>query len=354
MTQWRSVVMIIGLATVGLAVDLAIPGHVSAQGVDCGATLGPGGTYTLDRDLTCSEVLPTDPDNSHPSDRVGIIKLFGGATLDLNGHTVACSSRSVQEGGGPSTTPMFGIVVRNSTLLNGTVRGCGLGVVTSASLIRKVVFDGNTIGISLYYKWSDSGNFIIGNTFRNGDYGVQGQESWDNVLIDNTAENNRRFGFDGDTVVGTFVGNTAVGNDVGFNIIGTDAFIGNRAIRNRVGFKIVAREAIGNIADNNAEGGFVSLNTQDMTRYNVAHENGQDGFLLGSKGATFKKNYALANRGVGIHVVSEYASPSVPGKKLNRNISMDNLGGDVADDENCQWTRWVHNTFETAAQSCID
>jgi parallel beta-helix repeat protein len=313
----------------------------------------PAAPNVLDRDLTCPET-PLPGSEWDYLERIGMIKLIGGATLNLNGHTVTCSSRTVVFNGMPTTTPTYGIVVRNSTLVNGTVRDCGYGVVTSQSLVKNVVFDGNTRGVSLQHKYGAGHNLIIGNTIRNSVEGVFVQESEGELLIDNTAENNKT-AFIVRDLGGTFVGNTADGNDVGFDIIATEALIGNRAIRNRVGFKIDgAREAIGNIAKNNAEDGFSPVRTLDEARHNFAHRNGQDGFRLDLEGATFKKNYALGNRGVGIHVLSEGNPPSAPLKKLKRNISINNLGGDVADDDNCQWTNWVNNTFETAAQGCID
>jgi len=348
-------------AVVGVVGALAAPGQTYAQGVACGSVLGPGGTFVLDRDLTCPET-PLPGTEWEYLERIGMIKLIGGATLNLNGHTVTCSSRTVLVNGVPSTTPTYGIVVRNSTLVNGTVRDCGYGVVTSHSLVKNVVFDGNRRGVSLQRKYGTGHNLIIGNTIRNSVEGVFVQESAGELLIDNTAENNER-AFIVRDLGGTFVGNTAVGNDIGFDIIATEALIGNRAIRNRIGFKIEgAREVIGNIAKNNADGGFLldtSLGALDATRHNVAHRNGNDGFRIATYNsadgtATLERNYALENRGVGLHVLAETGNAASPPKTFTRNVAIRNQGGDMADDAECRWTNWVDNTFETALQSCID
>jgi len=358
MRVWRTLMLVLP-AIVVVVVALVVPGRASAQAVDCGSILGPGGTYVLDRDLTCPETPPPSPDRE---DRIGAIKLIDGATLDLNGHTVTCSSPTILLNGAPSTTPTYGIVVRDSTLRNGTVHDCGHGLVASGSVVKHVVFDGNVTGVYLHEKYGSGNNMIIGNTVRNNRVGFFVQESRGEHLIDNLAENNQ-YGFMVNWRGGILVGNKAVGNDTGFWIDTGEALIGNRAIRNRVGFYIAsATEMFGNIAKNNTEDGFffqTSLKTLDEARHNFAHRNGQDGFRLDVTGGaepdgTLKKNYALANRGVGIHVLSEGDFPSAPRKKVKRNISLDNLGGDMADDGNCQWTNWVNNTFETAAQSCID
>jgi parallel beta-helix repeat protein len=226
-----------------------------------------------------------------------------------------------------------------------------------------VVFDGNDIGVMLYYKYGTGHNVIVGNTMKNGGYGLFLQESNDDVVIENTAENNRT-GFFIETG-GSFVGNTAVGNiDDGFHVRTAEALIGNRAIRNRVGFRIdgSAREVIGNIAKNNTDVGFLletGLGTLDVTRHNVAHRSGNDGFRIAVYNsadgtATLERNYALENRGVGLHVLSEQGDAASPPKTFTRNVAIRNQRADMADDAECRWTKWLDNTFETAAQSCID
>jgi hypothetical protein len=53
-------------------------------------------------------------------------------------------------------------------------------------------------------------------------------------------------------------------------------------------------------------------------------------------------------------VLSEQGNAASPPKTFTRNIAIRNQGRDMADDSECRWTNWLDNTFETAAQSCID
>jgi hypothetical protein len=73
----------ISLTFAALALVLG-PGEAQAE-ITCGSTLGPGGTYVLNTDLVC----PASADKYGP----GVLLVVGGATLDLNGHTVTCSNR---------------------------------------------------------------------------------------------------------------------------------------------------------------------------------------------------------------------------------------------------------------------
>ena len=67
--------------------------------------------------------------------------MFGGAKLNLKGHTVSCG------GGDGSRGRQFGIEVFNSTLLNGTVTGCGEAVRASASVVKRVTVSKSGVGI---------------------------------------------------------------------------------------------------------------------------------------------------------------------------------------------------------------
>jgi len=92
----------ISLTFAALALVLG-PGEARAE-IKCGSTLGPRGAYVLNTDLVC----PASADKHGP----GILRVVGGATLDLNGHTVTCSNRGWE------------IRVDVATLTNSTVRGC--------------------------------------------------------------------------------------------------------------------------------------------------------------------------------------------------------------------------------------
>ena|SRR5580765_64997 len=74
---------VLSVGAVGLLfVGLLTVGEARAGAIQCGATLGPGGTFVLDADLTC----PHDPSPAaQPALRVV------DAVLDLNGHTLSCA-----------------------------------------------------------------------------------------------------------------------------------------------------------------------------------------------------------------------------------------------------------------------
>src|SRR5262249_28789156 len=86
--------------------------HGTAQAVSCGDTLGPGGTFTLTTNLNCSI-----PGNY-------ALHIVGPVTVDLKGHTLTCAN-----------TNTFGIHVtgNTATVKNGTITGCGHGVVLDSS-----------------------------------------------------------------------------------------------------------------------------------------------------------------------------------------------------------------------------
>lgn len=73
----------------------------------CGATLGPGNTYTLEADLTC------------PDDTPALI-LLGETTLDLGGHTLSTRG-GVQLGDGVASGD--GIMVRNGRIADCSAKG---------------------------------------------------------------------------------------------------------------------------------------------------------------------------------------------------------------------------------------
>lgn len=69
------------LGLVGLAFLGATPGFVQATPINCGDTLGPGGTLTLETDLTCTSPNPDE-------DPTTALTLVGPVTLNLKGHTL--------------------------------------------------------------------------------------------------------------------------------------------------------------------------------------------------------------------------------------------------------------------------
>jgi hypothetical protein len=128
----RVIAVILGV--LGLALGSVPPTH--AQG--CGDVLGPGGYFRLEQDLTCPDVR-------------GALTLRDGAILDLNGHTVTCS------------TTVIGCVVltgQGAQLWNGTVARALHNVIVLEGTGGHVVWnvtsnppvDGNTL-ITSDHNW---------------------------------------------------------------------------------------------------------------------------------------------------------------------------------------------------------
>jgi parallel beta-helix repeat protein len=348
----------VSLALAALTVLLG-PGDAQAK-VKCGSILGPGGTYVLDRNLRCR----SDKHVSNSQPRVGVLRLTGGATLNLNGHTVTCKPGDTDTSS-PWASDRWGIVVRDSTVTNGTVRGCSFGVIASGSLVKGMILDGNGIGVILREKFGGSGNVIMGNTAMNSMVGFYvGPEIRGNTLIDNVAQDNE-IGFDTETYVDatlTLIGNVALRNRYyGFRTADRPRLIGNRAEQNGEGFKTVEGrgEMTGNIAKNNVGAGFVvELERLDLVHDNVARGNGGDGFqvirdvmrLVG----TLSGNHAINNLGHGLHVVNRWGEEfEEPTGTITGNMAIRNGAGDLADDSDCRVALWVDNRFGTAAQPCI-
>ncbi len=165
--QWQ---YSIGVLAFVWGLGLSLP-QVQAFPIGCGATLGPGGAFVLDNDVgPCGG----------PDPALTLIS----ATLDLAGHTVSCS-----------TTAIYGIEVkgRRSRVRNGTVRGCGSGVVLleqGSHEVRKVTASENSAG------------FRVGSN--------------QNKLSSNTAKDSEFFGFAVGGALNQLSSNTASGSEVGF------------------------------------------------------------------------------------------------------------------------------------------
>ena len=342
----------VSLTLAVLAVLLG-PGDAQAK-IKCGSILGPGGAYVLERNLTCLQV---DKAGTEYPDRIGVLKLIGGASLNLNGHTVTCNARDT----GPNAKDAWGIVARDSTVKNGTVRGCGYGVVASGSLVEGMTLDGNGTGVMLRAKFGGGGNVIMGNTAMNGSFGFGVFEIGGNTLIDNVAKDNEVGFYTVDADV-TLIGNVALRNrDFGFLSSALSRLVGNRAEQNGEGYRTEqVSEITGNIAQNNVGAGFVvqPATRLDLVRDNVARGNGGDGFQVilprDRSVGTLSSNHAINNLGHGLHVVDGFGQGFVaPTATITGNTAFRNGGGDLADDTDCRLALWVANRFGTAAQPCI-
>lgn len=166
----RDTLLLLGLLFIG---PLTV-GEARAGAIQCGATLGPGGTFVLDADLTC----PRDPSPASPP----ALRVVD-AVLDLNGHTLSCA-----DGGD-------GITLEAAAVVNGTVNGCARGVFIDSS--HNVVSRVTIVGIG---RFDDDDGL--------GDAGVFVKSGSGNLIIDSSASRNGGAGFASDAGA-TFIDNTA-------------------------------------------------------------------------------------------------------------------------------------------------
>jgi hypothetical protein len=95
------------LRSVGLlfgGIWIIFGGATPADAIACLDVLGPGGTYRLEADLDCSQILSSFP----------ALRVRDGARLDLNGYTVRCH---------PFVVGCITLMGEGAQLLNGTVAG---------------------------------------------------------------------------------------------------------------------------------------------------------------------------------------------------------------------------------------
>jgi parallel beta-helix repeat protein len=228
--------------------------------------------YVLNTDLVCS----------HSADalRHGVLLVVGGATLDLNGHTVTCSTRG------------WGIQVTGATLTNGTVRGCGSAVVVGNGIVKNMTLIDNYGGVVMTGEDSAGANLIVGSIATGGNIGFLVEEAHDNTFIDNHAIGNVGFGF--------YLSDSN----------GQANLIGNRALENvGAGFAADGRgiQLVANIAKRNGGPGFnLDGLGQARVNYNVSKANRGDGFSISANGCagcyvTVMSNSAIGNVGIGFH-----------------------------------------------------
>src|SRR6266545_1761390 len=171
------------------SLGLSLP-QAQAFHIGCGAILGPGGTFVLDSDVG-------------PCGGPGPALTLISATLDLAGHTVSCS-----------TTSIYGIEVegKKSRVRNGTVSGCGNGVVLfdqGSYEVREVTASGNTAGFNV----GSSGNKLTDNAASSNEEGFSFVGHTNDAWVGNTASGNGGFGFSfGDGAMNSLDENRASGN----------------------------------------------------------------------------------------------------------------------------------------------
>jgi parallel beta-helix repeat protein len=251
-----------------------------ATHIGCGQTLGPGGSFTLDSPLTgCS----------------GTALVVTSAELNLNGHTVSCSSGNGirLEGAGSRVT-------------NGAVTGCGFGVDVAGDgghHVEKVAATDNTIG---FVVTTGSDNTLHANTAAEGDYGFVVQVG-NNRLSANTASGN----------IVSFVVNAGTNNDLSDNV----------ARESALGFQVSSSSTA--LSGNTATGN-------------------RTGFVIPAGGNDLTDNIATGNAS-GITVQS-----GAQGNRLRSNAASGNTGVDLVDENaSCGGNEWQANTFGVANEACI-
>jgi hypothetical protein len=316
------------LATTSLLLGLAMASPAAA--VQCGDTIGPNQTVTLQADLLCD--LTT-----------GGLTVIGPAEVHLAGYDIKCQDLT-QTGAVPvgieilgrkakvygSSDNVFGIV--SDCFYGGAVRGEGRHTVEGVMVQR-----GHEAG---FYVASGK-NTLRQNYTDQGPYGfvVEGQ-STNNKLFDNFA---------------IFHGHN------GFHIHGSKHQLqrNTAALNEGDGFRVngVGHKLRGNLADRNGFDGFdVQGDAQQVTlQQNRATANGKEGFEVSGQKHRLTQNLAYENENSGIDVEDD-ASNIV----LMRNEALDNNQGNDPDSfdltdqtPDCDTNTWKNNTFETASQPCI-
>jgi hypothetical protein len=357
----RGTLLLLGLLVIG---PLTV-GEAQARAIQCGATLGPGGTFVLDADLTC----PRDPSPASPP----ALRVVD-AVLDLNGHTLSCA-----DGGD-------GITLEGATVVNGAVNGCARGVFIDSS--DNVVSRVTIVGIG---RFDDDDGL--------GDAGVFVKSGSGNVITDSRASRNGGAGFASDAGA-TFIDNTADVNRVGFRVTGRSSAIGNTAAQNHTGFivdgalvdhvrllnnRALHNESAGfflnsllggqtdlarNVAKFNENHGFHILGTVGLiAEHNVANRNDFGGFVIiyldpavnfvdpaGLSGGVIRNNLAQHNvDGCGICVTKgNAAAPGLPRLKIKHNTVRGHQVDMMDEYRDCATTLWKNNTFDTRSRACID
>jgi len=160
-------------AMLGLLASLS---PVTAGHINCGAILGPGGTFTLDSDVgPCP-----DP----------VVITVNSATLNLNGFTISGNSVLLT---GQHCVELIG--ARAALQGPGTVEACERGVVVKGGgghSVREVTAERNTNnGILL----ASNNNRLTNNTSRSNTFVGIAVGSQNNQLTENTASSNGVYGF---------------------------------------------------------------------------------------------------------------------------------------------------------------
>lgn len=283
---------LLGLAsalTVALFVFEGLPPSADAAHINCGDILGPGGSFVLDSDLSCTENPALTVDS---------------ATLDMQDHTITCTGTEVDRVG-------LRIQGLAATVQNGVVTGCAFGV---------AILDLPPAG--------PTGHHFIQlvtatlNTFIAFDIGAH-----DNVAIASNAGGNLN-GFVIRNRANRLIGNSATSNGAtGFVIDGS---------RNALS---------GNSSQSNGLDGFFIQGANNRVISNTAIGNGRSGIRIINPAAQnneVRNNFVNANA-EGIRVFLDSKS-----NKIMFNAAQNSSITDLIDDNpNCDANVWQNNSFAT-------
>lgn len=281
--------------------------------VECGDTLGPGGRFTLEKDIVCS---------AEPA-----ISVLGHTVFNLNGHTITSS---------PVDLILIKVEGRNARVFNGFLEDCGRCLIVAGEghhIISRIVVrvGGASDGILV----SSDKNLIYRNAVAEADVGfVIGGEK--NIVAYNAADNNFGEGFVINGIKHLLLKNTADENvSSGFVISGSH----HRLVRNEVtGTRLEF-------------GGFEIGGDGHTLRANIAMDNAGDGLLVKGAGHRLFRNTVENNGKSGISVAGT-------NNIIKRNFAQDNGDGVTAfdlrdDDPLCDNNVWKRNTFKTSNTHCI-
>ncbi len=334
------------LAATGLLLGLALTSPAAA--VQCGDTIGPNQTATLQEDLLCDITT-------------GGLVVIGPAEVHMDGHAIKCQDLN---GIVPSGIEILGRdakVYGSDNVVFGTVSDCFYGVGVRGEGHHTVENVMAERGREAGFYVASSKNTLRWNYTAQGPSGfVIGDQSRNNKLLDNAALFHDDKGFQIHGTKHQLQRNSAVLNEGhGFTVSGVGhKLTSNIADRNRGdGFGILGNH--NHLKNNKAIGNVDGFAIEDVAKNtltsNEAIENHDDGFDVqgGTLQTALLRNKSFHNGGSGIEVDGQQ-------HKLVSNETLDNNQGnypdafDLADENpNCGTNTWKDNTFGTANQPCI-
>ncbi len=241
-----AVLLFLGLGPAGDLLPVAEATHIG-----CGATLGPGGKFELDSDLTCS---------ADPALTLDSAELSGG------NHTLTCTSGNVG----------IRITGTGAKLENLNVTGCSVGVEVRGTGDHRVsavnATNSSSAGINVFSDNNRLSENTVTGTQNGAGFGVLGHF---NRLSENVVTNNIH-GFDMDTSTNNRLSENTVNNNVCHGIVhgGSNTLVSENTVNNNGCAGILVDGQNDNITENTATGnGLGSGAHQDLMDQNPNCDN---------------------------------------------------------------------------------